>query len=53
MKAKYGDNVKLGYMDTDSFIMHIKTDDFYKDIANDVEKRFDTSNNEVNRPLPT
>ena len=40
-------------MDTDSFIMHIKTEDFYKDIANDAEKRFDTSNYEVNRPLPT
>ena len=53
MKPKYGDNVKLCYMDTDSFIMHIKTEDFYKDIANDVEKRFDTSNYEVNRPLPT
>ena len=33
MKPKYGDNVKLCYMDTDSFIMHIKTVDFYKDIA--------------------
>ena len=32
--------------------MHIKTEDFYKDIANDVEKRFDTSNYEVKRPLP-
>ena len=53
MKPKYGDNVKLCYMDTDSFIMHIKTEDFYKDIANDVEKRFDTSNYEFNRPLPT
>ena len=53
MKPKYGDNVKLCYMDTDSFIMHIKTEDFYKEIANDVEKRFDTSNYEVNRPLPT
>ena len=52
MKPKYGDNLKLSYMDTDSFIMHIKTEDFYKDIANDVEKRFDTSNYEVNRPLP-
>ena len=38
MKPKYGDNVKLCYMDTDSFIMHIKTEDFYKDIADDVEK---------------
>ena len=39
-------------MDIDSFIMHIKTEDFYKDIANDVEKGFDTSNYEVNRALP-
>ena len=44
MKPKYGDNVNLCCMDTDSFIMHIKTEDFYKDIVNDVEKRFDTSN---------
>ena len=42
MKPKYSDNVKLCFMDTDSFLMHIKTADFYKDIANDVEKRFDT-----------
>ena len=53
MKPKYNDNVKLCYMDTDSFIINIKTNDFYKDIANDVENRFDTSNYEVNRPLPT
>ena len=33
--------------------MNIKTNDFYKDISNDVENRFDTSNFEVNRPLPT
>ena len=52
MKPKYGDNVKSCYMDTDSFIMHIKTEDFYKDIADDVEKRFDTSNYEINIPLP-
>ena len=52
MKPKYGDNVKLCYMDTDSFIMHIKTEDLYEDIANYVEKRSDTSNYEVNRPLP-
>ena len=53
MKPKYGDNVKLFYMDTDSFIMNITTEDFYKDIANDVEKIFDTSNYEVDRPLST
>ena len=53
MKPKYNDNIKLCYMDTDSFVMNIKTEDFYKDIVNDVEKRFDTLNYEVNRPLPT
>ena len=52
MKPKYGNDVKLCYMDMESFIMSIKTNDFYKDIANDVEKRFDISNYEVNRPLP-
>ena len=31
-------------MDTDSFIMYVETEDFYKDIANDVEKWFGTSN---------
>ena len=50
MKLKYNDNVKLCYMGTDSFVMNIETNDFYKDIANDVEKRFETSNYEVNRP---
>ena len=40
-------------MDTDSFIIHIKTEDVYEDIANDVEKVFDTSNYEFDRPLPT
>ena len=52
IKPKYSYNVKLCYMDIDSFIMHIKTEDFYRDIANDVEKRFDTSNYECDRPLP-
>ena len=32
--------------------MNIETNDFYEDIVNDVENRFDTSNYEVNRPLP-
>ena len=53
MKPKYGNNVKVCYMDTDSFVMNVKTEDFYKAISNDVEKRFDMSNYEVNRPLPT
>ena len=52
MKPKYGNKVKLCYMDTDSFIMSIKTNDFYRYISNDVEKRFDTSTYETNRPLP-
>ena len=51
IKPKYQDNAKLCYLDTDSFIINIKTGDFYEDIANDVEKRFDASNYEVNRPL--
>ena len=54
IKPKYANNVELWYMDTDSFIMKIKTGDFYKDISNDVEKWFDTSNFNANdnRPLP-
>ena len=52
MKPKYGDNIKLCYMDTDSFIMPIKTEDFYEDIANDVDKKDDTSYYTCERPLP-
>ena len=51
MKPKYNDNVRLCYKDMDSFIMNIKTNDFYKDISDDVDNRFDTSNYEVKRPL--
>ena len=51
MKPKYNDNVRLCYMDIDSFIMNIKTNDFYKDISDDVDNRFYTSNYEVKRPL--
>ena len=53
IKSKYEDRTKLCYMDTDSFVIHIKTEDFYKDIANDIEKQFDTSNYDENddRPL--
>ena len=52
VKPKYGENAKLCYMDTDSFIVHVKTDDIYKDIAEDVKKKFDASNFEIGRPLP-
>ena len=51
IKPKYGEKVKLSYMDTDSFIVYIKTDDIYKYIAEDVETRLDTSNYELYRPL--
>ena len=53
MKPKYANNVKLCYMDMDSFIINIKTNDFYKNISNDVQNRFDTSTYEVSRSLPT
>ena len=52
VKPKYGKNAKLCYMVADSFIVHVKTDVIYKDFAEDVETRFDTSNFEIDRPLP-
>ena len=48
IKPKYGDRVKLGYVDTDSFAIYIETEDFYNDIANDVERWFDKSNFDEN-----
>ena len=54
IKPKYGDRAKLCYMDTDSFIICIETEDFYKNIADDSERWFDTSNYDENdkNPLP-
>ena len=54
IKPKYDYKPRLCYMDTDSFVMNIKTEDFYKDIADDVERLFDTSNydEQDKRPLP-
>ena len=52
VKPKYGENPKMCYIDTDSFIVHVKADDIHKDIAEYVEKRFDTSNFKIERPLP-
>ena len=52
VKPKYGEKAKLCYMDTNGFIVYIKTDDIYKDIPEDVETIFDTSNYELDRPLP-
>ena len=53
LKPKYKDNAKLCYMDTDSFVINIFTEDFFEDINNDVERWFDTSNYDKNdkRPL--
>ena len=53
VKIKYQNKARLCYMDTDSFVVNIKTKDFYKDISQDVNKRFDTSNYTFDRPLPT
>ena len=54
IKPKYSDKARLCYMDTNSFVMNIKTEDFYKDISSDVERWFHTSNYDKkdNRPLP-
>ena len=46
------EKAKLGYMDTDSFIVHVKPEDIYKDIARDAQIRFDASNYEIDRLLP-
>ena len=53
LKPMYGDKIRLCYTDTDSFIIHIKTDNFDKDISADVDKWFDASNfnKNDNRPL--
>ena len=54
IKPKYKEKAKLCYMDTDSFVINIFTEDFFEDINNDVERWFDTSNYDENdkRPLP-
>ena len=52
VKPKYGENAKLCYMNTNSFITHVKRDDTYKGILEDTETRFDTSGFELERPLP-
>ena len=54
INSKYGDKAKLCYTDTDSFIINIKTEFFFEDISNDVERWFDTSNHGKSdkRPLP-
>ena len=46
------EKARLCHKDTDSFIVHIKTDDIYKDIAETIKTRFDTSNYELDRLFP-
>ena len=52
VKLKYGENGKICHMNTNTFIVHVKADDIYKHIAEDVETRLDTSNFKLARPLP-
>ena len=54
MKPKYGENLKLCYLDSDSLVYHIKTKDFYVDIVGDVKAKYDTSGYDKKgaRPLP-
>ena len=52
VKPNYGEKAKLCFMVTDIFSVYIKIDDIYKDIAEDFETGFDTSNHELDRPLP-
>ena len=52
LKPKYKDNAKLCYMDTDSFVINIFTEDFFEDINNDAERWFDTSNYDKNDKIP-
>ena len=52
VNPKDGEKETLGYRDTNSFIVYIKTDHIYKNIGKDIETRFDTSSYELDRPLP-
>ena len=49
---KYGENAKHCYVDTDSFNVHVKINDIYKDNVEDVKTRFNSFNIETDRPLP-
>ena len=52
VRPKYGEKAELCYLDKVNFIVYIKTDDIYKDIAEDVETKSDISNFKLDRPLP-
>ena len=51
LKPTYGDKIELCYADTNRCILYIKAEDFYEDIANDIEEWFDTSTYEIDRLL--
>ena len=51
VKPKFCENANICYLDTVSFISHVKIEDSYKDIADDIETRFDTSNCKLRRSL--
>jgi hypothetical protein len=55
IKSRYGDDARLLFTDTDSLYYEIKTEDFFKDISNNVHEKFDTSNLGKSHPsgIPT
>ena len=52
VKPKYGDKAKLCYTYTDSFIIHVETEDIYAEFTEHVNAKFDTPDYEVDKPLP-
>ena len=52
LKPKYKDKINLLYMDTDSFVIEVETDDFFKDTKDDLKEWFDTSNYHKDMVLP-
>ena len=51
IKPKYGEKAKVYFVDTESLIVHLKRNDIYKDIAEDIQTRFDSSNSKLDWPL--
>ena len=52
IKPKHGEKARLCYINANSFIIYVRRDGIYKGIAEDVERKSDTLNYELNRPLP-
>ena len=51
IKPKFGEKAKVYFVDREGFIVHLKRNDIYKDIAEDIQTRFDSSNSKLDRPL--